>query len=522
MMVETTPQAARLFLQARGLTKAYPGTLALDQVSFEVGVGEVRGLVGENGAGKSTLVKILSGATQPTSGQLVVGGEAGPLGSPRAAIEAGIATIHQQLTVVPQFTVAENITLGRERSLSWLRGTRSRRRGRAVAQVALDRVGARLDPDRRVSELAYSERQLVDIAKALSTDCALLILDEPTAALSRDDSRNLLALLRRLADEGHSVVYVSHRLDEVLALTDRVTVLRDGRHIATQETSSVSKDDLIELMVGGVTEMLTTHPASERSLLEVSAAGVPPYFDDVTFDVRAGEILGLAGVLGSGRTELLEALAGARALGHGELRVDGRRVRSRSTQRALQHRIAHLPADRQAKGLALGMSARCNIVLPPGGAAARWGCRHRSRERELTRELMLKTQVRPLASELRVEAFSGGNQQKALIARLIYTNPKIVLLNEPTQGVDVAGRAQIHDLLREMAANGIAVVISSSDVEELQALCHRILAMRAGRLSGELAAEKSTPEEVLRLILPTSSFDADAASGTTPKYEKRR
>jgi ABC-type sugar transport system ATPase subunit len=495
-------QTAAVFLEARELTKLYPGTLALDGISLQLQRGEVRGLVGENGAGKSTLVKILSGATRPTSGDFLAGGQVGPFKTPRAALQAGIATIHQHLTVVPQLTVAENIVLGREPALPMLRGTRSRRRTRSVAREALGRVGAHLDPDRRVAELAYSERQLVDIAKALSTDCSLLILDEPTAALSHDDTAHLLELLRRLAAEGHAVLYVSHRLNEVLALADRVTVMRDGRHIATREATEVGRDDLIELMVGGVTERFDARPPNDAPLFAVAGASAPPHFEEITLQIRVGEILGLAGVLGSGRTELVEALAGARPMPRGKATVDGRNVALKSTRSALRHRIAFVPGDRQAKGLVLGMSVRDNIVLPPGGDAASRGVRRRRREREVARELMQRTQVRPLAPELRVETLSGGNQQKALIARLLYSRPRVVLIDEPTQGVDVAGRAQINDLLRELAANGIAVLVSSSDVEELQSLCHRILTMRMGRISGELDAEGSNPEEVLRLILP--------------------
>jgi ABC-type sugar transport system ATPase subunit len=497
-------------LELDALTKRYPGTLAVDRVSFALRRGEVHALLGANGAGKSTVVKMIAGDVAPTGGRLLLSGREVRLTSPHDALAAGIATIYQDLTVAPDLTVAENITLGRELRFGGVPGTVSRAAAVRLASPILDRLGARFPATVPVAELGFAERQLVAIARALALDCGVLLLDEPTAALTRDAADHLHAVIRGLRDEGRAILYISHRLDEIGALTERVTVLRDGRHVTTRPTSELGAAEIIRLMVGDVPVMeplavgdVAADGARDAPpALEVRAFGEGTLFDEVSFTVRRGEVLGVAGIPGSGREGLVRALVGVEPYDRGEVLVDGRRCEMRSPEQALKHGVMLLPGDRAASGLALEQSVRMNLLLPPDRGTSRLGWRSFRRERARASALVAQVGVRPPDPERLAGQLSGGNQQRVLFARALYAQPRVLLVDEPTQGVDVSGKAGIHELICDFAARGTAVVVSSSEFEELEAVCDRILVLRLGRVAGWVERGDYGGERLLAMALP--------------------
>jgi ribose transport system ATP-binding protein len=494
-----------------GVTKRYPGVLAVDHVSFGLHRGEVHALVGANGAGKSTVVKMMSGDVTPTEGRILVGGEEVRFHSPHDALEAGIVTIYQDLAVAPDLTVAENITLGRELPIGGVRGTVSRRAAERVAEEILERLGARFPATALVAELGFPERQLVSIARALALDCRVLLLDEPTAALTRDAADHLHAVIRRLREHGVAILYISHRLDEIQALAQRVTIMRDGRHVATTPIEQMPTDRMIRLMVGDVPVMeplapeAAYRPAAGGAVppaLEVRGLGAGTLYDDISFTVGRGEVVGIAGIPGSGRESLVKALVGAEPSDRGEVLVDGRVVDRRSPERALRSGIMLLPGDRATSGLALEQTIRTNLLLPPGRGASRLGLRSFASERTYAETLVDRVGVRPPDPAMLAGQLSGGNQQRVLFARALYAKPKVLLLDEPTQGVDVSGKAGIHQLIRDFAAGGTGVVVSSSEFEELEAVCDRVLALRLGSIVACIEPEEYGGERLLSMALP--------------------
>ena len=496
-------------LELHGLTKEYPGTTAVDDVSLTLLGGRIHALVGANGAGKSTVVKMLSGDVSPTSGRIVLNGEELELTNPHNALSAGIVSIYQDLAVAPDLTVAENIVLGHEPRLGRLPGSVSRRSGLTVATDILGRLGARFSPTTRVGWLGYPERQLVAIARALALDYEVLILDEPTASLTQDAAEHLHTIVRDLRTDGRAILYITHRLDEIRALAQAVSVLRDGRHVATVDPSAVGTREIIRLMVGDVAldaERRPPRPVGSstpvRAAVEAHGITREPHFRDVSFAVSPGEVVGIAGIPGSGREGVVRTLVGGEPLDEGEILLAGRPADLRSPRHALRAGVLLLPGDRAESGLALGQTVKTNLLLPPGGDTASLGLRRHQRERATALTLIQRVGCRPADPERPVRMLSGGNQQRVLFARALYAKPRVLVLDEPTQGVDVKGKAEIHALIQEFAREGAAVILSSSEFDELEATCDRILVMRLGEVAGWVEVEGYGGQSLLELALP--------------------
>jgi ribose transport system ATP-binding protein len=486
----------------REVVKAFGPVRVLHGVSFELAGGRVIGLLGENGAGKSTLMKILAGYEALDDGELHVDGRACRFADSRAAEAAGIVMIHQEFNLADDLTVAQNIFLGHERVKGWrLDNARMRRE----AMQALRQVGLDIDPDTRTRDLIVAEKQLVEIAKALSRRARLLVMDEPTATLTPAEIERLFALIRRLRDQGVCVVYISHKLDEVERITDEVIVMRDGRFVSRAPTVSLTRQQMANLMVGReLSDMFpprTDAPAGPP-LLEVKDLSVPGWAQDVSFDLRAGEIFGFAGLVGSGRTELFEGLLGLRPSRGGEVRLDGAAVRFASPREAARQGITYLSEDRKGRGLHVRLPLADNLTLMDLDRHARPWLDHRSEYRALVR-VVEEFGIRCNDLGAPASSLSGGNQQKLAIAKVLQPRPRVVVLDEPTRGVDVGARRDIYFLIRRLADEGRGIVVVSSELVELIGLCHRVVVMRAGRVQAALGAEQLTEEELIAHVTGT-------------------
>ncbi len=480
----------------RGIAKAFPGVQALAGVDLEVRAGEVHVLLGENGAGKSTLMKILSGAQLRDSGTIEIDGVAVALSTPREARDARIAIIHQELALVPEMTVAENIYLGRAPTRFGLLDHGPMVRG---AAELLARLGSTTDPNELVGALSIAQQQLVEIARALSLDARILIMDEPTSALTERETARLFETIRSLTARGVAIIYISHRLDEIFAIGDRITVLRDGRHVITQPIMAADRRELVRLMANRDVDELV--PASTRvagkPTLRIENLSHGAALHGVSFSVRSGEIVGFAGLLGAGRTEIARAVFGLELDVSGRVFVDEREVTIRSPRDAIAAGIGFVTEDRKREGLVLGRSVRDNVALPILSRLARLGI-VRSRHEQSTaenavRDLNIRTpSVRQLAQHL-----SGGNQQKIVLAKWLATGVRILFLDEPTRGIDVGSKQEIYLLINQLAADGVAIVLMSSDLPEVLGLSDRVLVMREGRIAGEFTRADATPEAVM-------------------------
>ena len=503
--------AAAALLCARGVGKRFAGVTALDGVDFDLRAGEVHALVGENGAGKSTLMKILSGVHTDYDGDIRVRGERLRFTSVRDAERAGVAIIHQELNLVPELGVAANVFLGREPLIAGL--ILDRRTMVAAGRRLLGRLGIELDPEARVAGLRVGEQQLVEIAKALSLDARILIMDEPTSALTPAECARLFRVVRQLAADGVGVVYISHRLDEVTALADRVTVLRDGRNVVTAPIDEMDRDRMIAAMVGRQTAagVATSGVRDGAVVLEVrglsldvpSRRGWQRVLDGVDFDVRAGEVLGIAGLLGSGRTEILETLFGA-SDGHsgGAIAIEGTPVVVASPRDARRLGIALVTEDRKAKGLHLEASIRDNVTLPSLSRLSRFGIRSARGETRVADDAVRRLGVRCTGIEQLAATLSGGNQQKVVIGKWLATRPRVLLLDEPTRGIDVGAKQEIYALIRALAGEGLAIVMVSSELPELLLLADRIMVVSEGRRTGMLSRAEASEEAVMHLAAP--------------------
>ncbi len=489
-------------LEATDLAKAYAGVQALAGASFDLRAGEVHALVGENGAGKSTLIRVLTGAVRPDRGEVRVGGALVTEHSPRAAKARGIAAVYQQPALFPELTVAENLALGAEAPVGrWGRVDWRARRARAAELLA--RVGARVDPDAEAGALSMPEQQLVEIARALGADARVLVLDEPTASLGEEDAQNLLRVVRELRGRGVGMIYISHRLEELPAIADRVTVLRDGRTIDTRPMAEVSRQQLIELMVGRELSAVFPKrpvpigaPVLELRGLGCAAGGVR----DVTLAVRAGEIVGLAGLVGAGRTELARTVFGLTPADRGEIRVRGRPVTVDSPAAAVAHGIAYVPEDRRRHGVVPELPIRANVTLASLGRLCRGGAfgpLDRGRERLVAADLTRRLGVKAPGVETPASALSGGNQQKVALCRWLLTEPQLLILDEPTQGIDVGAKAEIHGLITDLAERGLAVLMISSELPEVLGMSDRVAVMRGGTVVDVCDRGDATPERVL-------------------------
>ncbi len=480
----------------RGIAKAFPGVQALAGVDLDVRAGEVHILLGENGAGKSTLMKILSGGLRRDDGDIEIDGRAALLDTPRAARDARIAIIHQELALVPEMTVAENIYLGRAPTRVGMLDHGPMVRG---AAALLAQLGASIDPNELVGALSIAQQQLVEIARALSLDAKILIMDEPTSALTERETARLFETIRGLTVRGVAIIYISHRLDEIFAIGDRITVLRDGRHVVTQPIDMADRRELVRLMANRDVDELV--PASARTMgkakLRVEKLSHGRSLHEVSFTVRAGEIVGFAGLLGAGRTEIARAVFGLEPIDGGTVYVDDTAVTIRSPRDAIAAGIGFVTEDRKREGLVLSRSVRDNVALPILSRLAKLGI-VRSRHEHATaeaavRDLRIRTpSVKQLAQNL-----SGGNQQKIVLAKWLATGARILFLDEPTRGIDVGSKQEIYLLINELAANGVAIVLMSSDLPEVLGLSDRVLVMREGRIAGEFTRADATPERVM-------------------------
>jgi len=480
----------------RGIAKAFPGAQALRGVDLAVSPGEIHGLVGENGAGKSTLVKILAGAYSRDAGDIEVAGR--PVGTvgPAEMLARGVAVIYQEPALAPHLSVAENIFMGRlpARRL----GIVDWRRLIEETAVVSGRLGLDLRPRARVGSLSVARRQMVEIAKALSRDARLIVLDEPSAVLADAELRGLFGVMRRLTERGVAFIYISHRLNEVFQITDRVTVMKDGRVVATGPTAGMTAPRLVGLMVGrelGADRERT--PNRGRTALRVEGLTRRGVLDDVSFEVAAGEILGIAGLAGSGRTEVLRAIHGADPIDAGTFEVFGRATPIRSPRDAIGLGIGLLTEDRKADGLMLGQAVDFNVTIGKLSEVATRGLISRRRERRVVEQYVARLDIRTAGIGARIRNLSGGNQQKAIFAKWLNADCRILLIDEPTRGVDVGAKAEIHRLLAELADRGVAIVMVSSELPEVLAVSDRILVMREGRISAELHRSEATEERIM-------------------------
>ncbi|PRY19435.1 sugar ABC transporter ATP-binding protein [Pseudosporangium ferrugineum] len=484
-------------LEVRDVTKSFGAVAAVQGVSFSLYAGEAHALVGENGAGKSTIVKMLAGVHRPDTGTLAVHGTETEFAGPADAKAAGIAVIYQEPTLFPDLSVAENIAMGNQ-PLTRLRQI-DRRAMTANAARLFTRLGVHIDPGRPARGLSIADQQLVEIAKALSSEARILIMDEPTAALSGVEVDRLFAVTRALRDEGAAIMFISHRFEEITALCQRVTIMRDGRHVCTEPVSELSVDDMIRRMVGR--DLSALYPKQEatvgETVLEVEGLSREGVFRDISFTVKAGEIVALAGLVGAGRSEVMQAVFGVDRYDRGTVRFLGRKLKPGSPRASMAAGMGLVPEDRRQQGLIMELSIERNVTLPRSRALARLGLLLGGSERReaATWTEQLRTKFGRLSDP--VGTLSGGNQQKVVLAKWLATGPKLLIVDEPTRGIDVGTKAEVHRLLSSLAARGLAVVMVSSELPEVLGMADRIIVLREGHVAARLTRDEATEEAVM-------------------------
>jgi ribose transport system ATP-binding protein len=488
-------------IEARGIRKTFPGVLALDGVSLSVFAGEVLALVGENGAGKSTLMKILAGLYVPDAGELLLDGQTARFRGVADALRAGVSLIHQELNLAENLSVAANLFLGREPTLLGPLGWLDHRAIRDGAKKLLDRVGLDVAPSTRVGTLAMGQRQMIEIARSLGMNARVLIMDEPTSSLTVGETERLFEVIRDLKASGVAVIYISHRLAEVREVADRVTVLRDGRNAGDLARTEITHDALVQRMVGRDLKQL--YPREARTVpgpvrLEVSGMKFDGGGDEpISFTVHGGEVVGMAGLVGAGRTELSEALFGLRRISAGQVRLDGEAVTIRNPRQAIAAGLLLVPEDRRQHGLLLLDSIRRNIALPNLDQISRLGLLNFLAERALAESAQKKLHIRASGLGQPAGQLSGGNQQKVVLGKWLARQPHVLILDEPTRGVDVGARGEIYALIDQLAGSGVAVLMISSDMEEVLGMSDRVLVLHEGRLTGDLGRDKMTETEIM-------------------------
>ena len=499
-----------------GIDKTFPGVHALDHCRFDVNAGEVHALVGENGAGKSTLMKVLTGIYHRDAGRILVQGREVRINGPKDAQALGISMIHQELNLAPHLTVAQNVFLGRE----------PRGRPRFVldepainraAQELFDMMHLRINPRTQVSDLTVAKQQMVEIAKALSFNAQVLIMDEPTAALTESEIEELFAIIRRMRAQGVGIVYISHRLEELKQIADRVTVMRDGRYIDTVQTADATIDQIISMMVGRTLyESAPEVPAdgSPEVVLEVRNLNRDKALKDISFSLKRGEILGFAGLMGAGRTEVARAVFGADPIDSGEVYIQGRRVHIKGPRDAVRHGIGYLSEDRKRYGLALGMDVETNIVLAAFDRFLnRIGWVNFGKTRRAADQYVKALAIKTPGLQQRVKNLSGGNQQKVVVGKWLTADTDILIFDEPTRGIDVGAKSEIYKLLNELARQGKSIIMISSELPEILRMSHRIVVMCEGRVTGELTAAEATQEAIMTLATQRTVLTVAAQNG---------
>ncbi len=485
------------FLALRGAVKTFGPVVALADGTIELHAGEIHALVGENGAGKSTLVKILAGLYHPDAGEFVISGEKQSFRSVADSKAAGISVIYQEPTLFPDLTVAENIFIGRQPKGKL--GLISRSAMRESAAELFAQLGVPINPDRLAEGLSIADQQIIEIAKAISMDARVLIMDEPTAALSGVEVERLFTVARALRDRGAAIMFISHRFEEVFALTDRITVMRDGRYISTVRTADATVEGIVKLMVGRDVDQLFPKGDAEvgETVLRVenlSSAGV---FSNVSFEVRAGEIVGLSGLVGAGRSEVARAIFGVDNYDSGSVTVNGNTLAKRSVQRAIDAGLGFVPEDRRKQGLVMELSVAKNATLALRKKLARFGLISGAREQQLARDWSDRLQVKTGSMEYPVSTLSGGNQQKVVLAKWLSTEPQLLIVDEPTRGIDVGTKSEVHRLISDLAAQGIAILMISSELPEVLGMADRVVVMCEGRVTATLDRADATPESVM-------------------------
>jgi ribose transport system ATP-binding protein len=513
-------EVSRPLLEMRGISKTFPGVRALDNVRLEVHAGEIHSLMGENGAGKSTLMKILSGAYQADAGgEIIVDGQPVTIDGPLAAKALGIAVIYQELSLAPNLSVAENIHAGRELRRGGKRFGLVDRAGMARdSEEVLKRLGASFGPDTIVGTLSIAEQQLVEIARAVHTRARILVMDEPTTPLSSRETDRLFQLIRQLRAEGLAIIYISHRMAEIYELSDRVSVLRDGAYVGTLAREALSADSLVKMMVGrdlsGFYKKQHAPYDPGNVVLNVRDVADASRVRGCSLDLHAGEVLGIAGLVGAGRTELARLIFGAEPRTRGEIRIDGRVLPLRSPREAIDAGLVYLTEDRKRQGLFLDMSVRDNINVSVCNRDARLGVLDLARGAERARDAIRSLSIRVPHANVNVGALSGGNQQKVLLSRLLETKPRVLILDEPTRGVDIGAKSEIYRIINDLAKSGVGVIVISSELPEIIGVADRVLVMREGEIAGELGGHSGKPisqEAIIELATGSQPALGEAA-----------
>lgn len=498
-----------------GIDKSFPGVHALDQAKFELRAGEVHALVGENGAGKSTLMKVLAGVYSKDAGRILYLGKEVEIHTPRAAQHLGISMIHQELNLMPHLTLAQNVFIGRE-PRQGIRLVLDENRINAQTQALFDSMHLRLDPRTKVADLTVARQQMVEIAKALSFNSQVLIMDEPTAALTEAEIEELFRMIREMRDKGVGVVYISHRLEELKQITDRITVMRDGRYVDTMDAQTATIDQIISMMVGRTiyesAPEVPEHPSDDVAL-EVKNLNRGSVIKDVSFALKKGEILGFAGLMGAGRTEVARAVFGADPIDSGDVYVRGKKVHIKHPRDAVRHGIGYLSEDRKRYGLALGMDIESNIVLASFQKfLGLLGVVNSGKMRQTGQQYVQTLSIKTPSLQQRVKNLSGGNQQKVVIGKWLTADTDILIFDEPTRGIDVGAKSEIYRLLNDLAGQGKAIIMISSELPEILRMSHRIVVMCEGRITGELSAAEATQERIMTFA--TQRKELVASDGT--------
>ena len=485
-------------LSVKNLSKAFPGVQALDDVSMDVGKGEIHALLGENGAGKSTFIKIVSGVINADAGEIFVEGKRAEIKSPADAVKHGISVVHQELNIVPWLDVVTNFMLGQEKASKGT-GIVDKRYSIAKARESLAMLGLNIDVTKKMGQLSFGEQQMVMIAKIISTNPKVIIMDEPTAALAQKERDNLYKVVRLLRDRGIGIIYITHIFDEVFSLVDRVTVLRDGQYIGTRSRSEINANMLIKMVVGReVKNVKRDSCATDDTIMEVRNLSVENKLHDISFMLKRGEILGINGLAGAGRSELLRAVFGADPKTSGEIFVDGRRVEIRSPYDAYQAGIAFVPEERKSEGLMMEMSMEYNVACASlYKATNRAGFLSYKKIKKLALNAVDRFTINPATPMRKAKLFSGGNQQKIVVSKCVNADPKILLVDEPTRGVDIGAKTEIHMILDQMAREGKSIIVVSSEMDEVLKLSDRVLVMRAGRIVAELKKDEINQETII-------------------------
>jgi ribose transport system ATP-binding protein len=503
-----------------GIDKSFPGVHALDQAKFELRAGEVHALVGENGAGKSTLMKVLAGIYAKDAGTILYQGREVEITSPRAAQHLGISMIHQELNLMPHLTLAQNVFVGRE-PRAGLRFVLDDKKLNAQTQTLFDGMHLRLNPKTKASDLTVAKQQMVEIAKALSFNSQVLIMDEPTAALTESEIEELFRIIRELRDRGVGIVYISHRLEELKQISDRITVMRDGHYVDTVEAKEVPIGKIISMMVGRtIFESAPEVPEdlNQEIVLEVKNLNRGDALKDINFNLKKGEILGFAGLMGAGRTEVARAVFGADPIDSGEIYVHGQRVHIRNPGDAVNHGIGYLSEDRKRYGLAVGMDVQSNIVLASFDKFLQaLGTVNQNKARETAQHYVQALTIKTPSLQQRVKNLSGGNQQKVVIGKWLTADTDVLIFDEPTRGIDVGAKSEIYRLLNDLAQQGKSIIMISSELPEVLRMSHRIIVMCEGRITGELSAAEATQEGIMKFATQRGGIvaTADSTNGTT-------